>query len=255
MATYKKRGYKPKTSKEKVEAIEEESTTAEVFNTLDESASRAEQWVIKNQNYIYGIVGVVALLLLAYMGYNKFIAEPKAEDAMNEMTQAQSYFDEALDATTAKDSLFNLSLQGGEGKFGMLDIISEYSGTPAGNLASYYAGMAYLNMNKYQEAIRHLSDFSSKDLMLSPIAKGGIGDAFVQLNQLEDGLDYYQKAIADNTNDYTTPLYLKKAAIVAMNLDQNQKALDYLNRIKSEFSTSDEAKDIDKLIGKAQASL
>lgn len=255
MATYKKRGYKPKTQKEKVEAIEEDSTTAEVFNTLDESASRTEEWVIKNQNYIYGIVGVVALLLLAYMGYNKFIAEPKAEDAMNEMTQAQSYFDEALNATTQKDSLFTLALEGGEGKFGMLDIISEYGGTPAGNLASYYAGTAYLNMNKYEEAIKHLSDFSSTDLMLSPIAKGGIGDAFVQLNQLEDGLDYYEKAIADNTNDYTTPLYLKKAAIVAMNLGQNQKALDYLNRIKSEFASSDDAIDVDKLIGKAQASL
>ena len=255
MATYKKRGYKPKTQKEKVEAIEEESTTAEVFNTLDESASKTEEWVIKNQNYIYGIVGVVAFLLLAYMGYNKFIAEPKAEDAMNEMTQAQNYFDEALNATTQKDSLFTLALEGGAGKFGMLDIISEYGSTPAGNLASYYAGMSYLNMNKYQEAIKYLSDFSSDDLMLSPIAKGGIGDAFVQLNQLEDGLGYYEKAISDNTNEYTTPLYLKKAAIVAMNLGQSQKALDYFNRIKSEFSTSDEAKDIDKFIGKAQASL
>ena len=255
MATYKKRGYKPKTQKEKVEAIEEDSTTAEVFNTLDESASKTEEWVIKNQNYIYGIVGVVAVLLLAYMGYNKFIAEPKAEDAMNEMAQAQSYFDEALNATTQKDSLFTLALEGGEGKFGMLDIISEYGSTPAGNLASYYAGTAYLNLNKYEEAIKHLSDFSSKDLMLSPIAKGGIGDAFVQLNQLEDGLEYYERAITDNTNDYTTPLYLKKAAIVAIDLGQSQKALDYLNRIKSEFASSDDAIDIDKLIGKAEASL
>ena len=153
MATYKKRGYKPKTQKEKVEAIEEDSTTAEVFNTLDESASKTEEWVIKNQNFIYGIVGVVAVVILAYMGYNKFIAEPNAKDAMNEMSKAQSYFDEAINATD-KDSLLTLSLEGGEGKYGMLDIIEEYGSTPAGNLANYYAGMAYLNMSKYDEAIK-----------------------------------------------------------------------------------------------------
>ena len=254
MATYKKRGYKPKTKKEKVEAIEEESTTAEVFNTLDESASKTEEWVIKNQNYIFGVVGAVALVVLALIGYNRFIAEPKAEEAMNEMAKAQSYFDEAVNGT-AKDSLFTLALEGGEGKFGMLDIIEQYGSTPAGNLANYYAGMAYLNMNKYEEAIKYLNDFSSDDLMLSPIAKGGIGDAFVQLNQLDEGLEYYEKAFKDNTNDFTTPLYLMKAAKLAMKQGDNKKALDYLGRIKSEFSKSNEAKDIDILIGKASASM
>jgi tetratricopeptide (TPR) repeat protein len=254
MATYKKRGYKPKTQKEKVEAIEDDSTTAEVFNTLDESASKTEEWVVKNQSYIFGVVGVVALIVLGIMGFNKFIAEPNAKEAMNEMTKAQSYFDEAVNGSD-KDSLFTLALEGGEGKFGMLDIASEYSGTPAGNLANYYAGMAYLNMKKYDEAIKYLNDFSSDDLMLSAIAKGGIGDAFVQLNQPSEGLEYYEKAIKTNVNDFSTPLYLMKAARVAMDLNNNSKALDFLNRIKAEFSNSNEAKDIDVLIGKASASL
>ena len=51
MATYKKRGYKPKTKEEKEHDIEDQSTTAEVFNTLDESASKTEDWVIANQKY------------------------------------------------------------------------------------------------------------------------------------------------------------------------------------------------------------
>ena len=53
MATYKKRGGKPSTKTEKETSIEDGSTTAEVFNTLDESASRTEEWVIKNQKYIF----------------------------------------------------------------------------------------------------------------------------------------------------------------------------------------------------------
>ena len=252
MATYKKRGYKPKNKKEQVEAIEDSSTTAEVFNTLDESASKTEEWVIKNQNYIFGVVGVVALVVLSIMGYNRYIAEPAAKEAMNEMYQAQTYFNDAVNGVD-QDSLFTLSLNGGEGKYGMLDIIDQYGSTPAGNLANYYAGMAYLNLKDYQNAITYLSAFSSSDKMLSPIAKGGIGDAFVQLNQLEDGLEYYQKAINDNTNEFTTPLYLLKASKVAIDLEQYTKASNYLNRIKDEFASSNEAKEVDVLLGLVEA--
>jgi tetratricopeptide (TPR) repeat protein len=250
MATYKKRGYKPKT---KAEAIEDKSTTAEVFNTLDEGASKAEEWVAKNQKYIFIIIGLAAVVILGYLGYSKFIQEPKESESMNDMFAAQQYFDQAITNSVAKDSLFTLSLNGGEGKFGMLDIISEYKGTDTANLASYYAGMAYLNMKDYPNAIEHLSNFSSDDETLGPIAKGGIGDAFVQLGQKEDALGYYVEAAEMKTNEYTTPMYLYKAGTIALELGQNKKALQYFNRIKDEFSTSTEAANVDVFIGKAEA--
>ena len=251
MATYKKRGSKPKS---KVDKIEKQSTTAEVFNTLDERASRTEEWAIKNQKYIFTIVGVAAVIVLGYLGYKKFIAEPNAREAMNEMYTAQKYFDQAVNGT-AKDSLFTLALNGGEGKFGMLDIADQYSGTPAGNLAHYYAGMAYLNLRDYANAIAYLEDFSSDDIMLSAIAKGGMGDAFAQLNQPENALEYYEKAISISDNEFTTPMYLFKAANIAMDLGNNSKALKYLKRIQEEFPTSSEATNIDVYIGKAEASM
>ena len=254
MATYKKRGYKPKTKKEKEEVVEENSTTAEVFNTLDESASKTEDWVVKNQKYLLGIIGAVALVVLAYLAYDKLVAEPQQKEAMNEMYTAKKYFDDAVSGISS-DSLYAMALNGGEGKYGMLDIINGYSGTPAANLANYYAGMAYLNLKDYQNAITYLSDFSSDDKMLNPISKGAIGDAFVQLDQKEDALDYYEKAFKANLNDFTTPLYLMKAARVAIALGQNEKALGYLERIATEFSSSSEATQAEALIGKVQASL
>ncbi len=254
MATYKKRGYKPKTKVEKEEVFEEDSTTAEVFNTLDEGASKAEEWVVKNQTYIIGAIGVIALLVIAYMGYTKYITEPNEKEAMNEMYTAKTYFDEAVNGV-ATDSLYKLALDGGNGKYGMLDIIEEYSGTPAANLANYYAGMAYLNLKDYQNAVTFLDDFSAEDNMLGPIAKGAIGDAFVQLEQLDKGLEYYEKAFKTKTNEFTTPLFLMKAAKVALDLGENSKALEYLKRIKSEFPNATEASKVDVLIGKAEASL
>ncbi|WP_412561288.1 tetratricopeptide repeat protein [Winogradskyella sp. MIT101101] len=254
MATYKKRGYKPKTKKEKEEIAEENSATAEVFNTLDEGASKTEEWFVKNQNYIIGVIAAIALVVLGYLGYNKFIAEPQQKEAMNDMYQAKKYFEEATNGV-ASDSLYTMALNGGEGKYGMLDIIDQYGGTPAANLANYYAGMAYLNLKDYQNAVTYLGNFSSDDKMLGPIAKGGIGDAFVQLEQLPEALEYYEKAFKANINEFTTPMYLLKAARVAIDLGENSKALDYLNRIKSEFSSSTEATQVDVLIGKVEASL
>lgn len=252
MATYNKRGYKPKNKAEEIELDEQNSTTAEVFSTLDESASKTEEWVSRNQNYILGIIGVIAVAVLGYLAYNQFVVKPMEASADNEMYYPQQYFDQALNSTTERDSLFTLSLNGAEGKYGFLDIIKEYSGTKAANVANYSAGMAYLNMQNYQEAINHLEDFSSDDAILGALAKGGLGDAFVQLNQPEDALSYYEKAVAHSDNSFTAPKFLYKAGITALELNQSDKALEYFQRIKDDYASSDEAKTIDVFIGKSQ---
>lgn len=253
MATYKKRGHKPKNKVEGQELDKHESTTAEVFSTLDESASKTEAWVAKNQSYILGIIGVIAVGVLGYLAYSQFIQAPKESSAANEMYYPQQYFDQALNNATAKDSLYDLALNGGEGKYGFLDIIDEYPGTKAANLANYSAGMAYLNMQKYQEAISHLENFSSDDAILGALAKGGLGDAFMQLGQPSDALGYYESAMAHSNNDYTAPKFLYKAGVAALELGQKDKALQYFERIKIDFSDSDEANTIDAFIGMAKS--
>ena len=254
MATYKKRGYKPKNKAEEVEQVEENSTTAEVFNTLDEGASKTEEWVAANQKYILGGVGLIALIILGYLGFQKFIQEPKEQEAANEMFQAQQYFDLAINGnSTVRDSIYNLALNGGEGKYGFLEIIDNYGGTKAANLANYYVGFSYLNMNKYQEAIDYLDNFKSDDEMLGPLALGGIGDAFAQLNQQDEALGYYEKAASSKTNNFTTPKFLLKAAITAISLGKSEAAVQYLERIKNEFPKSVEANQADVHLGKARA--
>ena len=252
MATYKKRGGKPRTKIDKQQSIEDASTTAEVFNTLDEGASKTEQWVVSNQKYIFIVVGLAALIILGFLSFDKFVQQPKERTAMNDMYTAQMYFDQAITSTN-QDSLFNLSLNGDGVKYGMLDILDIYSGTNAGNLANYYAGMAYMNMKDYANAIEYLNEFDSDDDILGPISKGGIGDAFVQLEQLDDAFDYYVQASNLKVNNYTTPMYLQKAGIIGLKIGEFEKSLDYFNRIKSDFPESNEAKDIDVFIGKAQA--
>jgi len=252
MATYKKRGAKPKNKAEKIDKLEQESATAEVFSTLDEGASRTEAWVEKNQKAILIFVGVVAIGVLGYLGFQNFIQEPKESEAMNEMFQAQSYYEQALTATS-KDSLFNLSLSGGEGKFGFIDIIDNYGGTKAANLANYYAGIAYLNTGNYQDAIKYLDAFKADDLNVAPIAKGAIGDAFAQLNQQEDALKYYEKAASMSKSELTAPRFLLKAGITAINLGKTDVALSHFKAITKNYPKSPEATKAVLYEGKAEA--
>ncbi len=254
MASYKKRGYKPSNKTERENQVEEHSTTAEVFNSLDEGASRTETWVADNQKWIYIIVGVAIVAVLGYLGYNRFVHAPKQNEAANEMAQAEDYMAAALRATGAQsDSLYNLALNGGEGKFGFLDIIDNYGGTDAANLAHYNAGFAYLRTGKYREAISHLEDFSSDDEIFAPLATGGIGDAFAQLGQPEDALGYYEKAADMRSNTFTTPRFLMKAAITAIELGDNDTAEEYLSKIEEEYPESPEADKVPIYLGMASA--
>ena len=56
------------------------------------------------------------------MGYERLIVEPKEKEAISELNTAQYFFELAL-VSNKPDSLFNLALNGGEGKYGFLDIV------------------------------------------------------------------------------------------------------------------------------------
>lgn len=248
MGTYKKKGFKAKD----IAAEQIESTTQEVFSSLDETASRSEQWIEKNSKALFTGLIAVAVIILGFLAYNKYVAEPTEKAASNDLAFPRKYFDEAATAGSGIDSLLNLGLEGADGKYGFLDVAQTYSGTKAGNLANYYAGVSYLQLKNYEKAIEYLSKFSSDDIILAPVALGAIGDAFADLEQAEDALEYYEKAANKTANEFTTPLFLFKAGQTALELKKFDKATNLFTKIKDNYSKSDQGKDIDKYINSAK---
>lgn len=258
MAVYKKNNYRAHRNADPVEAEEilhKESTTAEIFDTLDQSTSKIENWVEKHRKTVIGVLSVLALLGLAVFVYQQYILAPREKEASDELFFAQQYFGQALmtEDTAVKDSLLQLSLNGANGRYGFLDLIKEYKGTKAGNLANYAAGMAYVNMGQYEKAISYLENFSSKDEVLGALALGNIADAYWQLKEPKKALDFYKKAFKHSDNNFTTPMYLKKAGLLCLELGENKDAERYFTRIKEDFPSSQEARTIDVFIGRATA--
>ena len=246
MATYKKKGLKRKTSNSDIN----QSTTAEVFDTLDQSASSTERIVAKYQKHIIGSVLVIVIMVLGFLGYSSLVLEPNSDEANNELFTAQNYFSLALEDNENSDSLFLMSLNGGDGKYGFLDIIENYSGTNASQLSYYSAGMAYYNLNDFENAIKYLKYFDSEDVVLKALALGGIGDSFAELDQLNDALNYYELAFNVSDNSFTAPKFLLKAGNTASVLNKNKLATKYYSSIRDNFPKSQESFYIDIQIEK-----
>lgn len=253
MATYNKRGHKPpkpKAEEEELEAMKG-SETAEVFNSLDSSANKIGTWFTLNQTKVFYGIGVLALAVVGYLGYQNFVMEPKEDEAANEIFQARQYYADAVNGVSP-DSLFNLALNGGEGKLGLLGLIEQYPRTDVANESHYLAGTAYLNLGKYKEAIQYLEKYNAKDLFTKSMSLGAIGDAFTELNQYEDAFDFYKRAAQHTTNDFTTPRYAYKAGLMALELGKKNEALKFFTDIKENYKTSIEAANIDVYLGMAQ---
>jgi len=216
------------------------------FENLEEALSRTEQYIENNQKKLTYIALAIVLVAAGIFSYQKYYRAPLEQNAQVEMFQAQRYFE--LDS-------FNLAINGDGNYDGFLDIMDNYGSTEAGNLAAYYSGISYLHLGEFQNAINYLEDFSSDDFMISTLAKAAIGDAYMELGNLEKAASNYMSASSSNTNNFTTPIYLQKAGIAYEMTGNYKDALAAYEKIEKDFSKSSEARDIEKYITRAKLKL
>ena len=216
------------------------------FEAVENALSKTEQYIEDNRKSLTIIILVIALVVGAYLSYQRFYLAPQEIEAQAEMFMAERYFEQ--------DSLF-LALEGDGTFYGMLDIIDEFGATKSANLAHYYTGISYLRLGQFEEAIEYLKQFDANDRLVSTVALGAIGDAYVELEEYNKGVAYYEKAIAKNSNELTSAIYLKKAGYVYEEIGNYKKAVAAYETIKKDYPKSDEAREIDKYISAAKLKL
>jgi tetratricopeptide (TPR) repeat protein len=206
---------------------------------IESALSRAELFIEKNQKIISGVVIGILLVVGAAFAFHRFYRVPLNEEAAAQMFHAENFF--------AADSM-KLALNGDGNNLGFLDIIDQYGSTDAGNLAHYYAGIAYLNLGEYENAIKQLKKFSSRDALISNIAIGAIGDACAELGNNSDAIKYYLKAAKNRENNQTTPIYLFRAGLLLEETGDYAKALEIYTRLEKDYPASTEGSQAEKYI-------
>ena len=81
---------------------------------VEDALSKSEQFIEKNQRLITIVIGAVVVLILAYLGYQRYFLLPKSNEAQEQMFMAEYYF--------GIDSL-NLALIGDGNYPGFYDIV------------------------------------------------------------------------------------------------------------------------------------
>lgn len=212
---------------------------------LDEQAIKSEQFLEKYLKQILIAVGVVVLAVGGYYAYTKLVAEPAAEKAAVALFKAEDKFLNGQDSLALK----------GEGiaSKGLDDIIKDYSGSDAANLAQAYKGIALYDAGKYQEAIDALSKFKGDDQYVAPSLLRLQGDAYAQLGKYQEAAKAYEEAAKRADNDAISPSCLIKAGHAYEKLGNKSKAVELYQSVKDKYYTAPEAQSVEADIIRASA--
>ena len=212
------------------------------ISSVEETLTRTEHYLEENyKTLLIGLGVIVVLVGLFWLG--KLYFNKRNDEAQSQMFQAEKYLE--------MDSL-KLALNGDGNYLGFLDIAKDYKFTNSGNLARYSAGICYLHMGNYNEAIEFLNKYSKKDKVIGSLAIGATGDAYIELGNTEKGVAKYIEAADFAKNSFNTPLFLMKAAELYELTGKFPEALKLYERIENQYPESTEGTTIEKYIARVK---
>ena len=218
-------------------------TEAEVRQqNVAEAVSKTDQFFKENGKIIYSCVIAVLVIALAILAYNRFILQPKKAEAVNQLAQAERWFEAGE---------YELALNGDDSALGLLDIMSQY-GSKAGESVYLYTGIAQLRTGAFEDAIATLKKYDGEDPILKARAQACIGDAYVELEDYTTAVNWFMRA-AKTTDNAFAAAYLLKAGFAAEAAGDKAQALSFYKEIKDQWGNAPEAMEIDKYITRIES--
>lgn len=219
----------------------------------NETLIKSEAFIEKYKQTIIIAVVAVIVIVTGFFLYKSYVSAPREEKASTELAKGQQYFNAEQ---------FDKALNGdGAGYTGLLNVINNYGSTDAANLANLYAGLCYANMNKWNDAVKYLDEYSpSDDAMVSPAAVAALGNAYAHVKQLDKAIDNLKKAAdmadsegRDGVNNSLSPTFRLQAAILLESQGKKDDALKIYQDIKKKYVNAAlvQSQEIDKYIERA----
>ena len=193
----------------------------------EEIIAKAQDFWTRYQKQITVVLAVVVLAVGGWYAYKNFIVKPNTEKAVDAMYKAEEYY--------RMDSL-QKALNGDGIHWGFVKVIREYGGTDAGNLAHFYAGDCYLRTGDFNNAVKHLKEFSTSEKQVQARAYKLLGYAYSELGKNEDAIASYKKSANHFPEDiHNAGEALLFAALLADKNGKTNEAIDIFKEIKERF--------------------
>lgn len=221
----------------------------EVIVNVGDVYTKTERFVDKNRKVLaIGLAGVAVLFVL-FFAWQYLYKNPREKEAANSIWRAQQWLE-------AEDQ--ELALTGDSEYEGFEGVLENYSGTKAARLAHYYSGVIYRDRGDYETALGHFLKADFNDETVGVFAMGNVGDMYVELDNLEEGAKWLEKAAraaaGSDGRDFLGPLYLLKSAKVYIELGRDNKAKGLLQQVTDNFdSKSPEHGEAAKLLAMLKA--
>jgi len=199
-----------------------------------------------NRTLILSLMVTLLVVIGVMIGY-RFYSEGQEDKAQNLLASAEQSYTNSDYETALNGDEYTLS-------YGFIQIADEFSGTNAGNLASYYASVSNFKLDNFEDALAYIQGYKN------PKGVMGVGSVsfhatLLKLNgSLEKAAKKYEEAANWDKNESTTPYNLMKAANIYKDLGNNEKVISITSTIIEEYPNSTEATNSRKLQGAIAAS-
>ena len=207
---------------------------------LAQAQSQAENFFEKNSKMVVAAIVAIFAIAIVVFGYKKLVSEPRMNKAQEMLYKAQYLFEEA-------NPDYSLALNGNESTPGFAEVAEQYGNTPAGNLANMYAAACALRLGDFDAAEKYINSYKNvkgtAGEMVNAMAEGIKGDIAVEKGDYTKAATLFENAAKVSDNDFTTPLYLRKAALAFSATGDEAKAQECYKTISEKYPRSMDARD------------
>ena len=221
-----------------------EQNTQPAATNVGEVVGKSEAFINKYKMQIIMAIAAIVVIVVGSMMYQTYVSEPRTKEASEAIFQAQNYF-------AAQE--YEKALNGDDqGNMGFIQIADEFSGTPSGNVANAYAGLALAQSGRYEEAIPYLKAFDGSDKMVAPGVLGALGNCYANTGDLSAAVSKFIEAAKVADNNTVSPYCLMQAGLIYEKQGNKAEALKVYTQIKEKYFASVQAESIDKYINRVK---
>jgi tetratricopeptide (TPR) repeat protein len=192
---------------------------AEFFENPEQLIEKAKN--SKTFKTVSYAVGAIAVLTVLWFAYQQFIFKPANEKSKTAYWRAMVYLENGESDNALEE---------------FLRVAKKYDGKVGGEISQYMAGRLYMDKGEFKTALKYLEKAKLKDLYLGTMVIGLQGDCHSELGDFKKAVKMYEKAAKRKANEFTTPMFLMKAALIhEVKLDNFKEAEKIYTRIEMEF--------------------